>query len=722
MRARSGQQLPVLPRTVHNSTRAVTGSVVQAGNVYGGVHQYLLSSTVLRPEQLPGAPVSFAGRASELARLDTLLTSKGRPGENASVAVISGAGGVGKTCLALRWAHEHIDQFPDGQLYVNLGGFDSSGSPTAVQDVLLDFLDALGASSNSVPGCLDSQSAMFRSVTANKRILILLDNARDASQVVPLLPGTGSCTVLITSRQRLAALAVTHGAQMMCVDVMDDDSARELLAYHLEPGRLSSEPQALAQLIAVCAGLPLALRIVAARAADHPSFPLAVLVDELHKESARLDALGIDGAHVDLRAVLSWSYHALDPCAVRVLGLIASASGPDISQQAVAALTALTAAQTRYVLRDLENLSLVQQHLPGRYRIHDLVRLYAAERADRDLPASGRLAAHRRLAGFYLQTAYRGSRLLTAVDKLLETDPPVAECGPLPLADSAAALRWFSDEHACLLATHRFAVTQGWSATVWQLSYALDAFHLLRGRFRDSVRCWWYGLTALLQSGETATVVSAICLLGRACVGAGLYDIAVDLLGQALAAAQSANKIYLEARIRTVLTVAWLERGDLGRALEHAGHAFDLSRALGDELLQGRVLGNIGWCQAQLGNYGRARDACERALALLAHLESNDEPPVLDSLGFIAHRTGQHAGAVEYYKRALAQYREMGDAYREANTLARLGVAYVALDRTTDARAVWHRAVQLYVEQRREGDAKRVLRKLDELIRNLREL
>lgn len=320
------------------------------------------------PRQLPAPPRLFTGRATELAELD-----------RTPLVAVSGPGGVGKTALVLQWAHHHIDRFPDGQLHVDLRGFDPSGHPTPISEAIRGFLDGLGIDAATLPPEPDSQAARYRSLVSGKRMLILLDNAADLDQVIPLLPGSGTCTVLITSRRHLTGLAALHGAHLLDLNVLPEPDAHELLASHLGPDRAAAEPHAVADLLAVCAGLPLAVRIVAARAQQHPGFPLAALADELRDASGRLDGLDAGDVRVNLRGVLSWSVHSLDAEAAWLFGLLGIAPGPGISLTAVASLAGQPVERVRAVLRELEHASLVAQHEPGRYRMHDLIRLCAAE-------------------------------------------------------------------------------------------------------------------------------------------------------------------------------------------------------------------------------------------------------------------------------------------------------------------------------------------------------
>jgi len=371
------------------------------------------------PRQLPAAPCRFVGRADELDILTSALNDHpdDEHGTTMVISAIGGTGGIGKSALALHWAHLNACRFPDGQLYMDLRGFDISDQPTRLSSATCSFLAALGIDPAQIPVDLDSQTALYRSLLTDKRMLIVLDNARDAAQVVPLLPGSATCTVLVTSRRHLGCLAATHGARLLDLDVLSESEARELLAQHLGRTRVSAEPAAVRELLTVCAGLPLALRIVAARVARHPHFSLAAIAEELRDAPSRLDALDAGNLRTNIRTVLSWSHHALGSVEATVFRLLGLDPGADIDLAAVICLTDLPCRQVRKVLGELETMSLVQQYQPGRYRMHDLVRLYAAEQAERDLSPHIQSAALRRLTDYYLRTA-RHYRLQTMLDLL----------------------------------------------------------------------------------------------------------------------------------------------------------------------------------------------------------------------------------------------------------------------------------------------------------------
>ncbi|HTU06707.1 MAG TPA: NB-ARC domain-containing protein, partial [Trebonia sp.] len=319
---------------------------------------------------------SFAGRRRELAQLDSVL-DRSRPG--LVLAAIDGMAGVGKTSLAVHWAHQVADRFPDGQLYASLRGFDPAKDPSAPGEVLRDFLDALGVPPQRVPGDLDAQAGMYRSMLSGRRMLVLLDNARDAEQVRPLLPGSAGSLVIVTSRNRLPGLITAYGARPVSLDTFSAEEARDALALRLGAERTAAEPDALEEIIERSGRLPLAVAVVAARATVHPDLFLGEIASELRDERRRLDTLSIDGAAADVRAVLSWSYRLLSESAKRMFRLLSVHGGPDFSRNAVASLAGLPRAEARRLLTELTGARLLTETHPGRFTAHDLTRVYAAE-------------------------------------------------------------------------------------------------------------------------------------------------------------------------------------------------------------------------------------------------------------------------------------------------------------------------------------------------------
>jgi DNA-binding SARP family transcriptional activator/tetratricopeptide (TPR) repeat protein len=708
---RCGRQAEALARYERVRARLAEELGADPGQALRELHQRMLvtdPALVVKapveevPRQLPAPPRAFTGRSAELDRLDRSL------GGTALVSAIGGAGGIGKTWLVLQWAHRNLDRFPDGQLFVDLRGFSPDSEPMDPAVAVRGFLDALGAS--RVPVEPHAQAALFRGLVADRRMLIVLDNAADTNQVVPLLPGGQSCTVLVTSRTRLSGLVTGHGAHHFALDVLTDDEAHDLLAARLGLKRIRAEPGSVVELIRLCGGFPLALSIIAGRAQAHPDLSLAAPAAELRE--AGLEALDDGDPVASLPAVLSWSYHALTDEQAMAFGLLGIAPGPDISPEAAACLIGLPVARTRTLLRALEQASLLSRDAHGRYGMHDLIRRYATDTARQDLSEEVRQAALRRVVDHYLHTAHSADRLL-----LPRHEPSVQLDGSAqPLPDRTAALSWLDAEHACLLAAQHTAASTGRHAVVWQLASTLTTFHRGRGHFDDAMAVWRAGLAAAEQLDDPVARIEAHRSLGGTYAAMGRYDDALDHLGRALALAEATGDRLSQLHVHRGLSNAWTRGKDDRQALVHATRALELSRAIGDQIWEGHMLNQVGWLTAQLGSFDRARAHCLAALSLA---RTNNDPDcvanTLDSLGYIDHHTGHHERAVSHYRRSLTLLYDLGDLYLAAEALDYLGHPYVALGRLSEARDVWLQALELFRAQRRGADVERVSRQLDQL-------
>ncbi|MEQ4717507.1 tetratricopeptide repeat protein [Nonomuraea sp. B19D2] len=664
------------------------------------------------PRQLPSVPRVFAGRRDELAQLTAMLEAARVDGT--MISAIAGVGGIGKTWLALHWAHWHLDRFPDGQLFVDLRGFSPNAQPMSPSAAVRGFLHALGVEPERIPLDPDAQFGLYRSLLADKRMLVLLDNARDTQQVTPLLPGSPTCTVLVTSRDQLAGLITAHGAHSLAVDVLDERDARDLLAHRLGQRRLDAEPAAVADLLARCAGLPLALGIMAGRATAHPGSLLADRARELRDATNRLAALDWGDPTASLPAVLSSSYDALSAEQAMVFELLALAPGLDIDLPAAANLTGLPAVQTGYALRALAEISLLQQYTPGRYRMHDLIRLHVTERAQLDRSSDDRDMALRRLVDYYTHTAFTGERLLDPHRPSIELATPAPGCRPQPLSNETAALKWFEAEHACLLAIQQFAAEVGWHRSVWQLAWALNSFHNLRGRLPEQLAVSRHALAAARELEDPAGQVLSHRRLGSVLIRLGRHGEAMDHLQHALGLAEDTGDIVAQAHTHQVLATAWAQQdGHVQQALEHASLAVRLVQDLDDEVWEADTLNAAGWLHARLGQCRQARAQCEVALALFRRHSSRDgEATTLDTLGYIAQQSDQHTEALAYYRQALDLLRDIGDAYHEAETLDRIGQVHAALGESADAHQTWRQAFRLYQAQHRAAEADRIHRRL----------
>ncbi|TDC02836.1 tetratricopeptide repeat protein [Nonomuraea longispora] len=666
--------------------------------------------------QLPSDVEYFSGRDAELATLDRLLPSAGeRPPSTATICVISGAAGIGKTCLAVHWARRVRDLFPDGQLYVDLQGFSPASTPMTAAEAVRVLLGLLQPPHHQIPSSCAEQMRLFRALLTGRRVLILLDNAREPDQVRPLLPPSPGSLTLVTSRDALTGLIVANGAHLVRLSPLSDSHAGELLARRLGEHRIAAERDMVDAIVKTCAGLPLALGVVAARAIVNDGLPLAALAEELQSETTRLDALQTDELSTDLREVFGSSHRVLTPQAAGTFAHLGLAPGPDISLPAAASLIGQTVPQTRMLLRSLETAHLLHQHAPSRYRMHDLVRLYAIERAGLDLGADDRSAAVRRLVDFYLHTSHAADHLLSPHRRgTVELDPPAPGCLPAALADAAAAQDWFRAEHPCLLATQRLAAEHDLHAAVWQLAWTIDTYHLAHNLLPGCVAAWRLASSSAERLNDPAVHALVHRLLGRACARAGHYEESLSHLDDALALYEGSGDIAGQALVHHTLAVTQGNRGEHEQTLFRLKHALQLYRDVDDPLGEANVLNSLGWSHALLGDFAEAMGHCEQALALLSrHGDRLGESAALNNLGYIAHHTGRHEQAVDRYRHALTLRREFGHVGLEADTLTHLGETYRALSRYAEADRAWSQALAIYQAQHNTVSMRRVQARLE---------
>jgi DNA-binding SARP family transcriptional activator/tetratricopeptide (TPR) repeat protein len=644
----------------------------------------------VRPAQLPIALAGFAGRGTELAALDALL-DEAATGSTASVVTVVGGAGVGKTSLAVHWAHRVAVRFPDGQLYANLRGFDPSGPPTGPAETVRGFLDALGVPAARMPAGLDEQTALFRSIVAGKRFLVVLDNARDPAQVRPLLPGAPGCLVVVTSRDQLTGLITAEGARPLSLDVLTPAESHELLSRRLGAARVAAEPVAVEEIIACCARLPLALGIAAAQAALRPGLRLASLAGQL-RGADRLDVLEAGDDATDVRHVFSWSYRALTPGAARLFRLLGVAPGPEVGAGLAASLTGLPRRESLALLAELHRSGLLGERSPRRYAPHDLLRAYAAELA-RDEP--GGRDARARVLDYCLHTGQLASRLLHGTWCDLPLPPPAPGSAPEPLADSAAAGTWFDTELPVLLAAVRDAA-DGFEERCWQLAWTLNLLLQSRARYAEDTADQQIALAAAERAGDRAGQAYAAQNLGRARARQGRPAEAVALLERALAHFTGLGDPAGQGSVRIGLGFAAHFRGDNAEALEQARTALDLFRAAGHLSGQALALNNAGWSLTELGRYEEAVEVCEQSLALRRRLgELHPLAGSWDTLGFVHDRLGRYDRAIECYRAGLVLYRRAGDRCEQAITLSRLGDAQAAAGDQAGAVQSWEEALTL---------------------------
>jgi DNA-binding SARP family transcriptional activator len=692
------QTVPV--QTVPVQTVPVQTVPVQAAPV--PLAQGTARLAVPAPAQLPPLAAGFSGRTAEMARLTAIADRGFALGHPAVIAAITGTAGVGKTALALHWAHQFRERFPDGQLYVNLHGFDPGGHCMNPGEALRGFLIALGVPPEGIPSGLDAQAGMYRSLLAGKRVLVVLDNARDASHVRPLLPGAPGCLALVTSRDQLAGLTVTEGAHLLQLDLLSDDDARDLLARRVGTARVAWEREAVNEIIERCARLPLALSIAAARAVLRPDFPLAITASELREATAVLDPLSAGEPASDARAVLSWSYQALTPEAARLFRLLGLHPGPDIGVTAAASLAGVDALRARALLDELARASLCTEHRPGRYAAHDLLRAYARELAAAHDSEPDRLAAARRMLGHYLLTAHAALSLTEGDLAVLTPAPPDPLVTSIDLSSHWEADSWLAAEHATIRALVQVAAEAGMNEIAWQLAWTISGFLLRRGYWADQERMQQACLEAAQRAGDPAGEAHAQLALGLGYLRSGRVEDADDayaLAQRALAAADcsEASTAILYFGLATAAQHRQRHRDSIG----YAERASALAVVAGNRPLEAMTLATIACSRARLHDYQEAIACCKHGLAEIRGLgQPRAEGTLWSSLGYTYSRLGDQQRAIACLERSLNLNRELADLHSEAGKLASLGSVYEQVGYAQAARLARRHALRILTDLR----------------------
>ncbi|MFC8710867.1 ATP-binding protein [Streptomyces sp. NPDC057197] len=651
------------------------------------------------PQQLPPDLTVFRGRAETLAAVGDLgervAAGGGHGGHGAHVVVsaIGGMAGVGKTTLAVHWAHQVADRFPDGQLYVNLRGFEDS-APLDPGEALGGFLSALGVPSGDIPSGTEERAAVFRERTGSLRLIVVLDNARDAEQVRPLLPGSAGCLTITTSRNQLSGLAAREGATLVGLDVWSREEAVAGLAARVGEERCAAEPAAAARLAGLCGHLPLAVAVVGAQLSAAPHLPLRAAVHEL--EASRLDALSADDRRGDVRAVFSWSYRALSPgtaCFFRQLSLH---PGPAASAEAAASLAGVPMAEARRCLRELTGASLLSRDADGRYVLHDLVRAYAAELRARE--EDDRHGAETRLLDYLRHNAAAAARVLDTRPEPEPAGPPPPGVVRVAIEDRADALDWYRQEEATVMAALTSLDDPRLLRRRTDLTADWVGYFSFTGRWAEEVSTKRAALAAALALDDPAAISVNCASLARALAETGQADEADEqvrlMLGQL-------DRLAPAQRAATERSIGWV-RGRQGRhaeALHHARRALAIYRTLPERNEVARELNAVGWYLALLGEYREAIAMCEEALPILQDNGNlRNEAATWDSIGYALHRLGDLDAAVVNYRRSLKLYGEVLDGYNQAEVLDHLASAQLELGDAAAARAGWTRAADLLAE------------------------
>jgi tetratricopeptide (TPR) repeat protein/transcriptional regulator with XRE-family HTH domain len=685
------------------------------------------------PRELPAPVRHFVGRAAELDQLSELAVADEVPA--LVICAVGGTAGVGKTALAVQWAHEVADRFPDGQLYVNLRGYDPA-EPVSAADALAGFLRTLGVTGTEIPDGLEDRARLYRSRLAGRRVLVLLDNARDAEQVRPLLPGDPACAAVVTSRDALAGLVAAHGARRLDLDVLPEADAIALLRS-LIGARADDDPNAAVTLAELCARLPLALRIAAELVVARPAAALAELAAELTAD--RLDLLETGEDWADVRAVFSWSFRQLPEDAAAAFALLGLHPGDDLDVHAAAALTGSTTGQARRVLGRLHRASLLQTARPGRYGMHDLLRAYAREQAAA-LDAEGWCdRALNRLFDYYLAAAAAAMDILYPAEAHYRPRVPPATAEVPTMAGGADARAWLDTERANLVAVVVYCAAHGWSRHTTDLAGTLFRYLISGSHLSEALTIYGLALQAARRSGDLAAEAEVLNNLGSITMLTGHFHDAADLFQAALARYrpahdrpgqaqalqnlgtteiqqhnhQAAVGYYQEAiaayndvgdslgaaHTLTRLAGAETELGWHDQASQHLLLALPVFREANDQGGEALTLNGIGVLNASRGQLPQAVVFFEQALEIYLRIDNpNGVAAQLHNLGDVTLHQGEYQRASGYLRQALARYQQIGQKHGELMTLRRLAEALQGAGQPAAARAALADALRLAAE------------------------
>ncbi|MGW6504518.1 ATP-binding protein [Nonomuraea angiospora] len=642
------------------------------------------------PAQLPLDTSAFVGRDAELAQLDALLAGTAEHTSATAIMVLLGTAGVGKTALAVRWAHRIRDRFQDGQLYVNLRGFDLAEPALAPEEAVRGFLNALGVPPRQIPAGLDARISLYRSLLAERHVLIVLDNAAGAEQVRPLLPGAPGCLVVVTSRNRLSGLVAVEGAHPITLRLLSGAEARLMLARRLGPARVAAERPAVDEIIDRCAGLPLALAVAASGAALHPDLPIAALADRLREDVRGLDMFAGSDSAADLRAVFSSSYHALSPAARRLFRLLSCHPGPDLGVQAAASLAGLPRGRARPLLAEMAGGHVTMEDVPGRYAVHGLLRGYATELADSEETPGGRRDALRRVLDHYVHSAHAADRLLDPYRSTIDLPAPPAGVSPEQPTDGKGALAWFDAEYPVLRRAVEKGGQEGMDRQVWHLGWALTTYQRRHGAWQDQSAVQALALAAARNRADQGWEAYSHLCLGQAATRRGLFMEAATHLRHALGLYAETGDLRGQADTCLASTAALREQGRHEDALHQAQRALTLYQQAGDEAGQAGAFTGIGLAYTAQGRYDDALLYLEQGLVRQRDLGNRDgQASAWHGLGRAHNAMRDHQQAVACLLHALSLHRDLGDHYHEAAALAALGDVYWTVGDRDSAHDAW---------------------------------
>ena len=651
----------------------------------------------LIPAQLPHDVLGFTGREPELAGLASLAA--GQEGAAVVITAIDGVAGIGKTALAVHFAHRAATAFPDGQLFVNLRGFDPGHPPLDPADVLARFVRALSAEAPPLPADPDELAAMYRSQLSGMRVLVVLDNAASAGQVRPLLPGTARCLAIVTSRNRLSGLVAVDGAQRLTLDILPPGQAIALIARAVGDERAFADPAATRRLAELCGRLPLALRITADRAAARPHLSMADLAGELAAEHGRLDVLATDEQASQVRAVFSWSYRALAPAPARAFRLLGLHPGQDISTAAAAALLDTPVPGTRQLLGTLTGGHLLEETGRDRYQFHDLVRVYAAECAQDGEPQAHQSAAIWRLLTWYMHTADAFHRILNPDNRHLGLDLPPPASRPPAFTTHRQAWRWAESELANLVPVLRKAPAAGDDVLAWKLPVAFMVIFDLFGQMAEVIPGLRSALAITGKLGDRNAEVWVLTYLAEAYRDVGQPEESIEYCRNASALSAEIGDWYSQWATRYLEGLAYLVLERYDEASYHIRQSLAIARQACDIRTEGMSLTWLGAVHECLGAFETAISMREQAVAALEQARNRWQYAyALRKLADACHHHGRTADAIDNYRRAQEIVRQIGDRRTEADILLHLGYAQETTGHADAARQSWQQALAIFEE------------------------
>ncbi|MGN9789279.1 ATP-binding protein [Nonomuraea sp. ZG12] len=682
--------------TTHSEMSGSAADIVQARDISGGIHFHRSGDGMPRPQQLPSDVSGFVNREAELQRLETEIVPRADGSPGISLLIIAGTAGVGKTALALRWAHTMRRTFAEGSLYINLRGYDP-GLPVTPQNALERFLSALGVPRESIPAELDDRAALYRSLLAGRRMLIVLDNAMSAGQVRPLIPGTRESLVIVTSRSRLSSLMVRDGALRITLGLLSEEDSVRLLRNAMTRYRPHDEDARLTDLARLCARLPLALRVAAERAVSRPWMELSELIDELRGESTLWGALTTDDEDDAVRSVFAWSYKALPPDAAELFRRLSAHPGPEFSSSVIAALTGENRARVRHSLDVLVGAHLVEQSGPDRFQLHDLLRSYAADQMSAEDSRETSVTLMNRVILWYAYTAQAATGWIN----------PMEEAAVLPALDSGveppgfpgyeAAVDWYELEKFNLRAAVRSAAGLDMHELTARLAVTLRNIYMRFNAFEDWIETSRLGLTAARAMADRQSEASLLEGLGMAFTQRHDFRRGEEFHRAALAIRQeTGTQIDVGLSLNDIGIVRFR-----GRRLREALEMFEGSRSIfgneGHDHWKAVATTNLAEARAELGHLGEAEELVHQALQIFrAAGERGGEGNALRVLSAIRRRTGRGADALTAIEGALSIAQEARNHVWEAYWFIELGKVQLLMDRPESALVSSQRSANLH--------------------------